>query len=244
MRKSWPLRMLFHLRYTPLHPQWFAYLFELTRYKRVGQLAAGRILDIGCGRQSLSRYLKASTAYFSLDSQETGLTWYNAKPCTFGDAENLPFTNESFDTVVLLEVLEHLPNPLIALQEGQRVLKKGGLLVLSTPFLYPIHDAPRDYQRWTQYGLEQLIRHSGLVVQNFLKVGTPIETGILLLNLSLAWISLHTPLIVRLPLLTLSVVTIPLFNIIGFSLSFLCRACTNNPFAIGYLVVARKEDGE
>jgi SAM-dependent methyltransferase len=232
---------LFHLRYTPFHPQWFAYLFELKRYKRVGQLAEGRILDIGSGRQVLCRYLKTSTAYFSLDSQETGLEWYNAKPSTFGDAEKLPFNNGSFDTVVLLEVLEHLPNPIIALQEAQRVLKKDGLLVLSTPFLYPIHDAPRDYQRWTQHGLEQLIIHSDLVVQDIFKMGTPIETGILLLNLSLAWLCLYAPLVVRLPLLTLAIITIPLFNIIGFSLSFLCRVSTDTPFATGYMVVARKE---
>ena len=234
-------RLLFHsFRYMPIHPQWFAYRCERKRYKLVGHHAKGRLLDIGCGRQGLRKYLDPSITYLSLDFPETGIKLYNAKPSLFGDAGKLPFSKETFDTVVLLEVLEHLPNPIVAIQEARRILKKGGVLILSTPFLYPIHDAPKDYQRWTQHGLEQLIGLTGLIIRDLHKMGSPVETGILLFNLSLAWFILHTPLIARFPLLLLAMITIPSLNVLGITISHLCKEPKNTPFAIGYLLMAQE----
>jgi len=72
------------------------------------------------------------------------------------DAHNLPFENEKFDIILCTEVLEHLHSPHIAVSEMKRVLKKGGLLILTTRFIFPIHDAPNDYYRFTKYGLKYL----------------------------------------------------------------------------------------
>ncbi len=68
------------------------------------------------------------------------------------------FADASLDAVFLLEVLEHVPTPAQAIAEIHRVLVEGGVLVLSTPFLFEIHDAPRDYYRFTRFGLEYLLR--------------------------------------------------------------------------------------
>lgn len=242
MNISWFRRQLHYLRYTPLHPQWFAFRCEKLRHEQTGHLTHGRVLDIGCGRQSLRKFLKKSTEYISLDYPETGIKLYKARPCIFGDAINIPCRNETFDTVILLEVLEHLPDPATAIQEAKRVLRKGGLLIISTPFLYPIHDAPGDFQRWTQYGIERLVESSGLIVCDIHKIGSPIETGVLLFNVSLAWLALHAPLMVRLPFILLSIILIPLFNLAGFTLSYLCRLNIDSPFAIGYLLVAKESD--
>jgi len=74
------------------------------------------------------------------------------------DAQRLAFREESFKVVLCTEVLEHIPEPQAAIDEMFRVLTPGGTLVLTTRFLFPIHDAPHDYFRFTKYGLRHLLR--------------------------------------------------------------------------------------
>jgi SAM-dependent methyltransferase len=75
-----------------------------------------------------------------------------------GDAQLLGIRDASFETVLCTEVLEHLPEPQRAIDEMFRVLVPGGQLLLTTRFLFPIHDAPHDYFRFTKYGLRHLLR--------------------------------------------------------------------------------------
>ncbi|MCK5385530.1 MAG: methyltransferase domain-containing protein [Alphaproteobacteria bacterium] len=65
--------------------------------------------------------------------------------------------DNSFDCVVVLEVLEHVKDPQKALSEIWRVLKSGGKIILSTPFIFHIHAEPHDYWRFTHYGLSLLL---------------------------------------------------------------------------------------
>lgn len=74
------------------------------------------------------------------------------------DAHYLPFANGSFEQIVCSEVLEHLHNPQQAVKEMARILQDGGNLILTMPFVYPLHEAPYDFQRFTAYGLEVLFR--------------------------------------------------------------------------------------
>jgi len=75
-----------------------------------------------------------------------------------GDAHALPFANGAFEQVLTTEVLEHLVDPQRAIDEMWRVLRPGGRLVLTTRFLFPIHDGPGDFYRFTRYGLAHLLR--------------------------------------------------------------------------------------
>lgn len=75
-----------------------------------------------------------------------------------GDAQAIGLVDGVFDVVLCTEVLEHLPEPQRAIDEMFRVLKPGGTLLLTTRFLFPIHDAPHDYFRFTKYGLRYLLR--------------------------------------------------------------------------------------
>jgi SAM-dependent methyltransferase len=68
------------------------------------------------------------------------------------------FADQSVDVIFMVEVLEHVKTPQLALDEMHRVLKPGGRLFLSTPFILPIHDAPYDFYRYTQFGLAHLCR--------------------------------------------------------------------------------------
>jgi SAM-dependent methyltransferase len=81
------------------------------------------------------------------------------------DAHNLPFANNEFSTILCTEVLEHLHSPHIAIDEMFRILKPGGVLILSTRFVFPIHDAPGDYYRYTEFGLRHLFKTGWTIVR-------------------------------------------------------------------------------
>lgn len=140
---------------------------------------------------------------------------YGARPDIFADASRLPLHDASIDTVILLEVLEHLRHPAQVLSEIARVLRPGGHLLLTMPFLYPVHDAPHDYQRYTCHGLARELEAAGLVAHSPTPNLGSIETAGLLLNLGLggtisrAIASKHVSAL----LLPLIVVVIPAMNL-------------------------------
>jgi len=70
-----------------------------------------------------------------------------------------PIADGSVDVVVCMEVLEHVTNPVKAISEMRRVLKDGGVVIGSTPFTFPIHDAPNDFFRYTKFGLDHIFRN-------------------------------------------------------------------------------------
>ncbi len=79
-------------------------------------------------------------------------------PDVVGDITADPLAGDAFDWIFMLEVLEHVKEPQRAIENICRALKPGGRLVLSTPFLFPLHDRPNDYFRYTEYGLRHLCR--------------------------------------------------------------------------------------
>jgi SAM-dependent methyltransferase len=72
------------------------------------------------------------------------------------DTHRLPFTENCFDIVIANNIIEHCRDARIAVDEIYRVLKKNGIAYFTVPFLYPIHEAPHDYARYTEYGLQNL----------------------------------------------------------------------------------------
>jgi len=73
---------------------------------------------------------------------------------------------EAFDAVVMAEVLEHIATPQRAIDRVAAVLRPGGRLILTTPFLFPQHNRPRDFYRYTRYGLEHLLAgFEGVIIE-------------------------------------------------------------------------------
>lgn len=134
--------------------------------------AAGRALSGKLTRITLDRFVAAhATArrtldlgaqngpYAALFPQRVGLDIRSGRGVRIiGDAQALGIADASFPVVLCTEVLEHLPEPQRAIDEIYRVLEPGGTLLLTTRFLFPIHDAPHDYFRFTKYGLRHLLR--------------------------------------------------------------------------------------
>jgi len=132
-----------------------------------------RTLDLGCGR---SPNATAFPNRVGVDVvAEAGVH-------IIADAHHLPFAPRSFEQIVCSEVLEHLSDPALAASEMARVLASGGKLVLTTPFVYPIHEAPHDYQRLTAYGLRRLFSLAGFDVQEVRELFTEEQTVAILLQ--------------------------------------------------------------
>jgi SAM-dependent methyltransferase len=117
----------------------------------------GRLLDVGCGRRPYEKtFFAGATEYIGVDYLSD-----RSEPDVICSALGLPFGAEVFDTVVSTEVLEHVPEPLLALREMRRVLKPAGRLVLSAPMYWPRHDLPYDFFRYPYDGLLHLVKESG-----------------------------------------------------------------------------------
>lgn len=166
----------------PIHPQWLLGKRKLS--PAIGRLQ-GMVLDVGCADRWIEPHLSQDAMYIGLDYPPTGNLLYSARADVLADAASLPFATSSLDAVVGLEVIEHTRDYQAAMREFFRVLKPTGTLVLSMPFLYPIHDAPHDYQRLTEHGLRRDLTAAGFEIVRLSKSGHAIRTAGLLFNLAL-----------------------------------------------------------
>jgi len=125
----------------------------------------GHLLDVGCGRKPYRQYLldnKYITEYTGLDI-ETAIVYEDAiKPDFTWDGIKMPFNDNSFDTLMATEVLEHCPDPHGIINEMKRVLKPGGLIFFTVPFLWNLHEAPHDEYRFTPFALQRIFKECGM----------------------------------------------------------------------------------
>lgn len=124
--------------------------------------AHGDLLDIGCGlRPYQSLFAPHVRRYIGMDYPPQGGDGSQIDADVYGDSQQLPFRDASVDIALSTQVLEHLPEPLVMLHEAHRVLRPGGKLLLTAPFVWGEHEVPRDYYRYTSYGLRYLVESAG-----------------------------------------------------------------------------------
>lgn len=93
------------------------------------------------------------------------LTWRTAVDIK-GDSHTLLFADAITNGVLCMEVLEHCVDPFTVMEEISRVLKRNGILFLSTSFLYPEHDMPADYWRFTWNSIQKLLKNNFIMLQS------------------------------------------------------------------------------
>ncbi|MCI0415649.1 methyltransferase domain-containing protein [bacterium] len=126
--------------------------------KEHADYARGWVLDLGCGAQPYRSLFQHVDRYVSFDVSQ------GPQIDVRGTALALPFVDSAFHTVLCSEVLEHVPEPSRLLVEVERVLKPGGILILTTPQTWGLHLEPFDFYRYTKHGLRYLAEKSKLNV--------------------------------------------------------------------------------
>jgi SAM-dependent methyltransferase len=131
--------------------------------ERAARCFSGRLIEIGCGTKAKSRLVAPYvTEHVGLDHAASPHGTDRIDLCA--DAHEIPLPPGSFDCVLSTAVLEHLEEPQRALAEARRILKPGGYAVYTAPLFWHVHEAPRDFYRYTRYGLDHLFRAAGFEV--------------------------------------------------------------------------------
>lgn len=117
-------------------------------------------VDIGAGTAPYAQALRqhmCADPYVAVDIAPSDSTSIVA------DCAQLPFRSASIDLLVSFDVIQHVPSPQAMLSEAHRVLKSGGCVLLTYPFLYPECDV-RDFHRWTVEGMHELLAAHGFEI--------------------------------------------------------------------------------
>lgn len=124
------------------------------------ELAPGsRVLDVGAG-DAPYRELFSHTSYVTVDWQHSV---HESLPSIDiqAPADAIPVEDESFDAVLLTQVLEHVPEPARVLAELARIARPGGRIFLTVPLVWELHEMPFDYYRYTPTALRHLLEQAG-----------------------------------------------------------------------------------
>jgi SAM-dependent methyltransferase len=199
------------------------------RYEsHLGRHATGRLLDLGCGNAPLYG------AYAPFVSAVTCVDWadgeYIDRQCDL--SAPLPFDDASFDTIILSDVLEHVPDPALLWREMARLLVPGGKLIMNVPFYYSIHAHPHDYFRYTNFALERYARLNALEVLHLETLGGIVDIMADLLGKALSKLPLAGP-----PLSMLCQATASAFGRTGLG-GRVARVSARH-FPLGYFMIAR-----
>lgn len=143
------------------------------------QVKSGMILDVGCGMKPYKSLLNASgSTYYGTDYPLTmkGSYGKSTKADFFSESTLLPFNNNTFDTLLSTQMLEHVSDPKKVIQEMGRVLKPGGIMILSAPMTWPLHEEPYDFFRYTLHGLRHLLQKANFEILDEIPRGNNFTT--------------------------------------------------------------------
>jgi SAM-dependent methyltransferase len=191
----------------------------------------GTVLEIGAGGDYLKEEFKTIyNEWISLD--------YDLRSNSIdlrGDGQQLPFKNEMFDTIISIDVLEHVPNPEKFVSEMFRVLKPGGIVILSTPFFFYLHEEPYDFFRFSKYGLRSIFERNGFIVIDVIPTGGVIAILGILISIFITRVFKFSKVLLNILLKINRFVQLKLFLPIDKKLD------KNKRFAQGHFIIGSKK---
>ncbi|MEE2939986.1 MAG: methyltransferase domain-containing protein [Planctomycetota bacterium] len=162
---------------SPFNPYWLDRRCLRKSVEALAPKASGVLLDVGSSEtpyrdifeEHVRHYVGMEYPPAVLDKQPD--MWdllYNVHHLLnlLGDGRRMPIRTDSVDTVLCTEVLEHVPDPMPMVHEMARVLKPGGKLLVTVPFVQPLHELPSDFHRFTPPALQHYAEEAGLVVES------------------------------------------------------------------------------
>lgn len=138
-------------------------IFEEHFMKQSNKYIKGKLIDIGCGiKPHKNKLAHLVSEHIGVDHEFTSHN--KSEIDLFGTAYEIPVSSETFDSAICTVVLEHLEEPESAIRECFRVLKPGGHAIYAVPLLWHLHEEPRDFYRFTKYGLKYLFEKAGFEI--------------------------------------------------------------------------------
>lgn len=221
---TWVHRAMFKAPWwsLPINP---AFLPRRALWQAMEESAAsahGRLLDVGCGSKPYRTIFTRVTEYLGLelDTEENRATQHAD---FYYDGQTFPVADESVDTVLCNQVLEHVADPDEFLSEIFRVLRPGGTLILTVPFIWPEHEQPHDNRRYTSFGLRNQLLAAGFAPRKQAKL---IRGGGVLFALAAAGINAYlrnSPLLIR---VLMRIIVIAPLSLAGWMLTMIAASDT------------------
>lgn len=225
-------------------PRWYSvflnpyFINRYSLYRVIRNLAATlsphtKILDVGCGKKPY-KHLFVDSEYIGIDIQGGGHADTEKTVDAYYDGTHIPFKNDTFDLLICTQVLEHAIDAEALIAECARVLKKDGRLFLTMPFIYPEHEVPYDFRRFTRYGHMHICEKGGLRIENIIKT-----TGLCGTFAQLLCVTLFEAIPFRSTIFKtlLTLVIFAPIQVIGLFFDFITRR--GGP-TMDYVIIARK----
>jgi SAM-dependent methyltransferase len=131
--------------------------------EEASRFANGRLLDIGCGNKPYETMFEGVVSeYVGCDIVQSS----EQRADVICPATAIPLNDSSFDTVLCTQVLEHVADHRALLGEAHRLLRSGGVLILSGPMYWPLHEEPYDFFRFTMYGFRSILENAGFTIHS------------------------------------------------------------------------------
>ncbi|KKB46610.1 hypothetical protein HMPREF1212_04106 [Parabacteroides sp. HGS0025] len=201
------------------------------------------VFDIGCGNKPFEQYIRSllkndiPAMYIGSDVVQSS----DNKVDIICDATNIPASSSSYDIVICTQVIEHIFDHIKVFKEANRLLKPGGFFIVSSNFVWEMHEVPYDYYRFTRYGFRALLEKSGFdIVEEIANGGKWAVLGQLLLQI--CWIK-HNP--------TSALFKRKFFTLLRRSMSLLCNNLflfldnkhkDSSKYTLNYIFVGKKKE--
>ena len=142
----------------------FYLIKNTTRHKKYHQCCLLGLILSSIGYHTMEKlYLKYEN-YIGIDVEDSGHDSDRKIVDRYFDGFSIPFDDNTFDSILCTEVLEHAVDPEILIQEMKRVTKNDGMIFLTVPSMWGEHEIPYDFRRYTSYGIKKMASDHGLEI--------------------------------------------------------------------------------